>query len=63
MAESKFERAVRLRAIAAEFRANSAQTEWPAYRERMLEMANDLDLEAAKLDNYRLYSFPSARAS
>ncbi len=42
--------------IAAEFRGFAAQTEWPAYRTRMLEMAMELDLEAAKLDQYRRFA-------
>lgn len=59
MAHTKLERASRLRIIAAAFRANAAQTEWPAYRDRMLDMAGDLELEAAKLDHYRRFSIAS----
>lgn len=57
--ESKLQQAARLHAIATSFRAYAAQTEWPAYRERMLEMAADLDLEAAKLDRYRRFAVAS----
>ena len=59
MIPSKLQRAARLHAIAAEFRANAAQTEWPAYRDRMLEMAAELDQEAAKLDHYRFFAVAS----
>ena len=59
MAPPKLERAARLHIIAAEFRAFAAQTDLPAYRARMLEMAADLDLEAAKLDGYRKFSVAS----
>jgi hypothetical protein len=59
MAESKLEKAVRLRNIAAAFRAHVAQTEWPAYRDRMLDMASDLELEAANLDHYWRFSIAS----
>jgi hypothetical protein len=59
MAHTKLERAARLRAIAAEFRAHAAHTDWPQYRDRMLEMAADLELEAAKLDHYRKFSIAS----
>jgi len=44
------EQSARLRTIAAGFRAAAAQTEWPAYRSRMLELAVDLEREAAQLD-------------
>ena len=53
MDPSKLQRAARMRMIAAEFRDFAAQTEWPAYRTKMLEMAAELDLEAAKLEEYR----------
>jgi hypothetical protein len=59
MAPSNLERAARMRNIAAAFRAHAAQTEWPAYRTRMLEMADDLEREAAKLDRYRRFSIAS----
>ena len=59
MDDSNLERAARLRTIAAEFRTYAAQTDWPAYRARMLDMAVDLDLEAAKLDRYRRFSLAS----
>ncbi len=59
MIESKLERAARMRIIAAQLRAAAAQTEWPGYRTRMLEIATDLDLEAAKLDHYRAFSIAS----
>jgi hypothetical protein len=45
-----------LHTIAAQFRGFAAQTEWPAYRTRMLEMAMDLELEAAKLDRDRRFA-------
>ena len=45
-----------MHAIAAEFRAYAAQTEWPLFRARMLETAAELDLEAAKLDHYRRFA-------
>jgi hypothetical protein len=50
MSGSRAEQAARLRTIAAGFRASAAQTEWPAYRDRMLEMAADLEREAARLE-------------
>ncbi len=59
MDPSKLEQVAWLHIIAAQFRGFAAQTEWPAYRARMLEMAVDLDLEAAKLDRYRLFSLAS----
>jgi hypothetical protein len=59
MAPTRLERAARLRTIAAKFRANAAQTEWPMYRTRMLDMAWELELEAARLDHYRFFSLAS----
>jgi len=50
MKVSRAEQAVKLRTIAAGFRASAAQTDWPAYRDRMLEMAVDLEREAIRLD-------------
>ena len=50
MTGSRMEQSARLRTIAAGFRAAAAQTEWPAYRSRMLELAVDLEREAAQLD-------------
>jgi hypothetical protein len=56
---SKLEQAARMHAIAAEFRGFAAQTHWPAFRTRMLEIAAELDLEAAKLDGYRKLAWAS----
>ena len=53
MTPSKLEQVAWLHIIAAQFRGFAAQTEWPAYRTRMLETAADLDREAAKLDHDR----------
>ena len=50
MSVSRQGQAARLRTIAAGFRAAAAQTEWTAYRDRMLEMAVDLEREAARLE-------------
>ncbi len=50
---------MRLRILAAQFRAAAAQTEWPFYRARMSQTASELDLEAAKLDQYRAFSIAS----
>jgi len=50
MMVSRQEQAAKLRTIAAGFRASAAQTDWPAYRDRMLEMAADLEREATRLD-------------
>jgi hypothetical protein len=59
MAQNNLERAARMRAIAAEFRAYAAETEWPLYRIRMSETADALERDAAKLDRYRLFSLAS----
>jgi hypothetical protein len=59
MDPSKLERAARLHRLAAQFRGFAAQTEWPTYRARMLQLADDLDLEAARLDGYRRFSLAS----
>jgi hypothetical protein len=50
MMVSRQEQAAKLRTIAAGFRASAGQTEWPAYRDRMLEMAVDLEREAARME-------------
>jgi hypothetical protein len=59
MAQTNVERAARLRAIAASFRANAAQTEWPAYRTRMLDMASELEREAVRIDPFLLFFLAS----
>jgi hypothetical protein len=59
MAPSKLEQAAQLHVLAAQFRGFAAQTEWPAYRTKMLEMAAELDLEAGKLDRYRFFALAS----
>jgi hypothetical protein len=60
MTLSRLEQAARMHIIAAEFRHYAAQTSLPTYRSRMLEMAADLDLEAAKLDHYRRFAIAIA---
>jgi len=50
---SKEEQVRKLRAVAAEFREFAAQTRWPSYRTRMLDMAVEMDREAARLENKR----------
>jgi len=50
MMVSRQEQAARLRTTAAGFRASAAQTDWPAYRDRMLAIAADLEREAGRLD-------------
>jgi hypothetical protein len=50
MMSSRQEQAAKLRTIAAGFRASAAQTDWPAYRDRMLAIAADLEREAVRLD-------------
>ena len=50
MKGSQRERAAQLRSIAAGFRAAAGLTEWPTYRQRMMEMAEDLEQEAAQLE-------------
>jgi len=50
MTSFREEQAERLRSIAAEFRTSAAQTRLPDYRNRMLEMAVDLEQEAARLE-------------
>jgi hypothetical protein len=49
MATSKEERVLKLQALAAEFREFAAQTNLPSYRVRMLDMAVEMDREAARL--------------
>jgi hypothetical protein len=50
MTGSREEQAARLRIVASGFRESAAQTAWPAYRNRMLEMAVDLEREADQLE-------------
>jgi hypothetical protein len=56
-------RAAHLHQLATQFRGYAAQTEWRGYRARMLEMAVELDREAAKLDHYRLFVRPAGQAA
>ena len=46
--------------LATQFRGFAAETEWLSYRARMLEMAQELDREAAKLHNYRPFAGASS---
>jgi hypothetical protein len=56
-------RAAHLHQLATQFRGFAAQTEWQGYRARMLELAVELDREAAKLDHYRLFVRPAGQAA
>jgi hypothetical protein len=50
MEGSKLERAQRLRELATQFRGFAVLTRRPSYRNRMLEMAAEIDREVAKLE-------------
>jgi len=57
---TELQRAARMHTLAAQFRGFAAQTEWPLYRARLLEMAVELDHEAARLDGYRMFALKAA---
>jgi hypothetical protein len=59
MGQSKLERASRLHVLADRFRDFAAETDLPDYRARMLQIAAELDMEAAKLDAYRRFHMAS----
>jgi hypothetical protein len=63
MANSESERAARLRALATQFRDFAANTQWPAYRVRMLEIAAETEHEAARIERESLENKPPVAAA
>jgi hypothetical protein len=63
MVVSDSEKANGLYAMASNFRHAAHATSLPGYRDRLLQVARDLECEAAKLDDQRFFSPTSRDAS
>ena len=61
MRHSNLQQAAELRVKAMQFRAYAAQTHQPVYQVKLLSAANDLELEAGKLDQYRSFTLVHPR--
>jgi len=57
------EKALHMRALAAQFRHAANETMWPRYRTKLLQVAQDLENEAEKLTVQRDPPAPSRGAS
>jgi len=51
------------RLLAARLRLAAGETEWPLYREKLLQVARELEEEADKLDDQQAPRLPSRGAS
>ena len=63
MVVSDSEKANGLYAMASNFRHAAQATSLPGYRDRLLQVARDLECEAAKLDDQRFFPPKSRDAS
>jgi hypothetical protein len=52
--------ALRARLLAARLRQAALETEWPGYRAKLLQAAQDLEEEAAKLEGQHSLAPPGA---